>query len=101
LTGKYFWQKSLLLIIGDTVRHKLLGKLICNLSLFPLLGLGWISLNLAWAFFLNFDEIEIEIETVQLDEGVYVLMGGPSQGNVLVSVGEWHFYGGLHVCADA
>ena len=35
---------------------------------------------------LDFDTIELE--TVELGEGLYVLMGGPAQGNVLVSIGN-------------
>ena len=35
---------------------------------------------------LNFDAIELE--TVEVAAGVYVLMGGPAQGNILVSVGS-------------
>jgi glyoxylase-like metal-dependent hydrolase (beta-lactamase superfamily II) len=34
---------------------------------------------------INFDTIAIQ--TVKLAEGVYVLMGGPAQGNILVSAG--------------
>jgi cyclase len=36
----------------------------------------------------NIDFSRIEIQTVKISEGVYVLMGGPAQGNILVLAGN-------------
>ena len=36
----------------------------------------------------NIDFAKIEIQTVKVADGVYVLMGGPAQGNILVSAGS-------------
>jgi glyoxylase-like metal-dependent hydrolase (beta-lactamase superfamily II) len=36
----------------------------------------------------NIDFAKLEIQTVKITDGVYVLMGGPAQGNILVSVGS-------------
>ena len=35
----------------------------------------------------NIDFASIKIETVKISDGLYVLMGGPAQGNILVSTG--------------
>src|SRR6266850_2076453 len=35
----------------------------------------------------NVDFANLEIQTVKIADGVYVLMGGPAQGNILVSAG--------------
>src|SRR2546427_12781480 len=35
----------------------------------------------------NIDFAKLEIQTVKIADGVYVLMGGPAQGNILVSAG--------------
>jgi cyclase len=36
----------------------------------------------------NIDFARLEIQTVKVTDGVYVLMGGPAQGNILVSAGS-------------
>src|SRR4249920_2868207 len=36
----------------------------------------------------NIDFASIEIQTVKVGDGLYVLMGGPAQGNIAVSVGN-------------
>jgi len=36
----------------------------------------------------NIDFARLEIQTVKIADGVYVLMGGPAQGNILVSAGS-------------
>jgi cyclase len=36
----------------------------------------------------NIDFAKLEIQTVKVTDGVYVLMGGPAQGNILVSAGS-------------
>jgi glyoxylase-like metal-dependent hydrolase (beta-lactamase superfamily II) len=36
----------------------------------------------------NIDFAKLEIQTVKITDGVYVLMGGPAQGNILVSAGS-------------
>jgi cyclase len=36
----------------------------------------------------NIDFAKLEIQTVKVSDGVYVLMGGPAQGNILVSAGN-------------
>jgi glyoxylase-like metal-dependent hydrolase (beta-lactamase superfamily II) len=36
----------------------------------------------------NIDFSTIEVQTVKVADGLYVLMGGPAQGNILVSVGS-------------
>src|SRR5262245_46374526 len=36
----------------------------------------------------NIDFTKIELQTVKVSDGLYVLMGGPAQGNVAVSVGS-------------
>ena len=36
----------------------------------------------------NIDFAKLEIQTVKVADGVYVLMGGPAQGNILVSAGS-------------
>ncbi|HEY3045608.1 MAG TPA: MBL fold metallo-hydrolase [Vicinamibacterales bacterium] len=36
----------------------------------------------------NIDFAGLEIQTVKITDGVYVLMGGPAQGNILVSAGS-------------
>src|SRR5262245_55284718 len=36
----------------------------------------------------NIDFSRIELQTVKVSDGLYVLMGGPAQGNVAVSVGS-------------
>jgi len=36
----------------------------------------------------NIDFAKVEIQTVRIADGVYVLMGGPAQGNILVSAGS-------------
>jgi cyclase len=35
----------------------------------------------------NIDFATIEVQTVKVSDGLYVLMGGPAQGNIAVSVG--------------
>jgi len=35
----------------------------------------------------NIDFATIEVQTVKVADGLYVLMGGPAQGNIAVSVG--------------
>lgn len=36
----------------------------------------------------NIDFASLELRTVEVAEGLYVLMGGPAQGNIAVSVGD-------------
>src|SRR5690349_21076294 len=36
----------------------------------------------------NIDFRSIEIQTVKISDGLYVLMGGPAQGNIAVSAGS-------------
>src|SRR6478752_3601305 len=36
----------------------------------------------------NIDFASVEIQTVKVADGLYVLMGGPAQGNIAVSVGS-------------
>src|SRR6187401_3330151 len=36
----------------------------------------------------NIDFLSIELQTVKVADGLYVLMGGPAQGNIAVSVGN-------------
>ena len=36
----------------------------------------------------NLDFSKIELQTVKITDGLYVLMGGPAQGNILVSTGS-------------
>ncbi len=36
----------------------------------------------------NIDFARLELQTVKVAEGLYVLMGGPAQGNIAVSVGN-------------
>src|SRR5262245_57984160 len=50
------------------------------------LVLGW-SLSSARAQ-QNIDFARLNIETVKVADGLYVLMGGPAQGNIAVSVGN-------------
>jgi cyclase len=44
-------------------------------------------LILAALLMQNIDFERIEVQTVKVSDGLYVLMGGPSQGNIAVSVG--------------
>ena len=45
---------------------------------------GWFSTAIAQ----NIDFASVEVQTVKVADGLYVLMGGPAQGNIAVSVGS-------------
>src|SRR5262249_4858535 len=53
-----------------------------------------IATALAFLYFMstagaqNIDFASINIQTVKVADGLYVLMGGPAQGNIAVSVGS-------------
>jgi cyclase len=45
-----------------------------------------ICLSTAWT--QNIDFASIQIQTIKVADGLYVLMGGPAQGNILASIGS-------------
>src|SRR4029077_12944656 len=48
---------------------------------------GMKLLILAALLLQNIDFASVEVQTVKVSDGIYVLMGGPAQGNIAVSVG--------------
>jgi len=56
-----------------------------QLAVMAAVMLTWVVSN---AHAQNVDFQTIQIQTVKISDGLYVLMGGPAQGNIVVSTGS-------------
>jgi len=75
-------------LLANRMRAALAAHPDLKRQLIAALAAALTSLAGAGAFAQGLDFAAIELETVEISTGLYVLMGGPAQGNIAVSIGS-------------